>query len=79
MSELRLKFSHDYKKWKDAFNTEKVYTRRQMQEALKRNSQEYVVNRVIQSFTDKIGPNESRAMQILAVHKTPQGITVIVK
>ncbi len=79
MSEPRLTFDPNYARWRNRFDTEKVYTRRQMSEALKRQAEEFTVNRVIQSYTGRVGPNEARAMQILAVHKTPQGITVIVK
>lgn len=61
------------------YRVEKVYTRKQMKDALKRQEKELTVNRVIQSFSGRIGPNESEAMQILAIHKTPEGIMVIVK
>ena len=68
-----------YKEWKEKFETEKVYTRKEMHDALEKAKEGFVINRVIQSFTGRIGPTDSRAMQILAIHKTPEGITVIVK
>lgn len=74
-----LKFTPDYISWKRQFDTEPVYTRRQMAEALERCSREYQVNRVIQSFNGQVGPSCSIAMQILAVHKTPDGVVVIVR
>lgn len=76
---MRLEFDSNYARWRNKFDTEPVYTRKQMGAALSRQAKEFTVNRVIQSFTGRVGPNEARAMQILAVHKTPQGITVIVK
>ena len=76
---MALKFNPVYREWKRKFDTEPVYTRRQMAEALERQAREYTINRVIQSFTGRIGPNDSVAMQILAIHKTPEGVMVIVK
>jgi len=76
---MTLKFCSDYREWKKQFDTEPIYTRRQLSEALDRQARELQVNRVIQSFTGRVGPNESRAMKILAVHKTPEGIMVIVQ
>lgn len=68
-----------YKEWKAKYETEKVHTRKEMHDALEKIKQECIVNRVIQTFTGRIGPDETRAMQILAIHKTSEGITVIVK
>ncbi len=81
MDEMRLKFDPNYSRWRNKFETEPVYTRKQMGAALSRQAQELTVNRVIQSFDEegRVGSNCARAMQILAVHKTPHGITVIVK
>jgi hypothetical protein len=74
-----LKFSPDYKAWKERFNTEPIYTRKQMSDALAQQEKELTVNRVIQSFTGRVGPDESIAMQILAIHRTPEGVMVIVR
>lgn len=61
------------------YRTEKLYTRKQMSDALQRQAKELTVSRVVQSFTGRYGPTETRAMQILAIHKTPEGILIIVK
>lgn len=68
-----------YKEFVFKYRTEKVYTRKQMKDALKKQERELKVNRVIQSFTGRYGPTETKAMKILAVHKTPEGILVIVQ
>ncbi len=68
--------------WKDfkrEYETELKYTRKEFNDALEAQAKSLVVNRVIQSFTGRVGPDESRAMQILAVHKTEYGVVVIVK
>ena len=77
MSEL--KFDPDYGKWKTQFDTEPVYTRRNMSEALEKQAKALRVTRVVQSFTGKYGPDCSIAMQILAIHQTEEGVLVIVK
>lgn len=75
----KLKFNSNYKEFKREYETELVYTRKQMDDALKKCIEEYTVNRVIQSFTGHVGPKESIALQILAIHKTPEGLLVIVR
>jgi hypothetical protein len=74
-----LKFNPNYREWKERFNTEPVFTRKQMSDALEQQKKELTVNRVIQSFTGRVGPDESIAMQILAIHNTPEGVIVIVR
>ena len=74
-----LKFSPDYKSWKEKFDNEPLYTRRQMSEALQKQAIELQVSRVVQSFNGKYGPDCSAAMQILAIHQTPGGVLVIVR
>lgn len=67
--------------WKDfqrEYN-EPRYSKREMDEALESLRKVLRVNRVIQSFTGKVGPSESIAMQILAIHETPEGTLVIVR
>lgn len=76
---MTLKFDSNYHNWRKQFETEPVYTRKQMAEAMEACVREHTVNRVIQSFTGRVGPTESIAMQILAIHKTPEGVMVIVK
>lgn len=56
------------------FDTEPKYTRRQMAEAIRRCEEQHTVNRVIQK-----GKDCDIALQILAIHSTPEGIIVIVK
>jgi len=63
-----------YKEFLLEFDNEPKYTRRQMAEAMKQCVAEHVVNRVIQQ-----GKDYNIAMQILAIHKTPEGIIVIVR
>jgi len=74
---MTLKFNPNYKEWKSQYDTELVYTRKDMNDALAEQAKAFVVNRVIQSFTGRMG--DARAMQILAVHQTSEGIMVIVK
>ena len=76
---MTLKFDPNYKSWKDKFDTELVYTRKDMADHDTALRKQLRVNRVIQSFTGRVGPNESIAMQILAIHETPEGTLVIVK
>lgn len=76
---MALRFNPDYKSWKEKYENEPVYTEKQFRDALKEQEKSFVINRVIQSFSSRVGPNESVAMQILAIHKTPEGITIIVK
>lgn len=56
------------------FDNEKVYTERQLSEMVDRLKREFVINRVIQK-----GKDCDIALQILEVHKTPEGYVVIVK
>lgn len=76
---MPLQFSANYKEWRLRFETEAVYTRKDMAEALDKQRKAMVVNRVIQSFTGRVGPSESVAMQILAIHETTEGTLVIVR
>lgn len=74
-----IKQMQSWKEFKEDFNTKLVYTEKDMQEALEKQTKSFVVNRVIQSFTGKVGPTESVSMQILHIHRTPEGIIVIVR
>lgn len=76
---MPLKFSANYKEWKQQYEVEPVFTRKDMAEALAKQAKRLKVNRVIKSFTGRVGPDESIALQILAIHETDEGIMVIVK
>lgn len=69
MSKIR-----SFKEFSHEFDNEKIYTRRDMAEAIRKCQDEHVVNRVIQQ-----GKDVNIAMKIIAVHKTPEGILVIVQ
>lgn len=79
MTDKSLKFNPNYSEWKQKFDNELVYTRREVSKMLKEQAKELTVNRVVQSFNGKYGPDCSVAMQILAIHKTPEGLLVIVR
>lgn len=61
------------------YRTEKIYTRKDLHDALEQLGKEMTVNRVVQSNNGRYGPDCCIALQILAVHKTPEGTLVIVK
>lgn len=63
-----------FKEYIEKFNSEKIYTKADMTKALAEQEKVMVVNRVIQK-----GKDFDIALQILAIHKTPDGIIVIVK
>jgi len=68
-----------YREWQKKYREDKVYTRKDMHDALEKQAKEMTVNRVVRSFNGKYGPDCTEAMQILAIHKTPEGTLVIVK
>lgn len=77
---MAFKFSSDYFEWRQRYNTELRYTQRQLDEAVKAAIKSRTVNRVVKSLDgEHYGPGVSMAMQILAVHETPEGVLVIVK
>ncbi len=56
------------------FDTVPVYTRKQYNEAIEKCIKENIVNRVILQGKDYNVP-----LQIVIIHSTPEGLTVIVK
>jgi hypothetical protein len=64
----------NYSEFRREFDTKLVYTRRDFAEFRNKLEEEYVINRVIMR-----GKDINVALQILAIHKTPEGITVVVK
>jgi hypothetical protein len=75
----KLKFNPNYKQWRRDYETIPVYTKKEHNEALAKVKQELTVNRVVQSFTGLYGPDDCRAMQILAIHQTPDGLLIVVR
>ena len=67
--------------WKDFQKEydEPRYSERQLNEILEKQAEALRVSRVVQSFNGKYGPDCSIAMQILAIHRTPDGMLVIVR
>lgn len=66
----------NYLDFRRQYDTELVYTRRQMDKALEDQAKSFTVNRVIRSFD---GTWNGEAMMILAIHHTPEGVLVIVR
>lgn len=63
-----------YRDFRHDFETKPVYTRLDMDKAIEACVKEHTVNRVIMQ-----GKDYDIAMMILAIRKTPEGITVIVR
>jgi hypothetical protein len=74
-----LKFDPSYNEWKEKYNNELVYTRKQMDEALEAHTKRMIVNRVIRVDAGKEKQKYSEALQILSIHQTEEGMVVIVK
>lgn len=68
--------------WPDfqkSYHNDKIYTRAEVDKLLEECAKAHIVNRVIKSENGRYGPNCCIAMQILAIHKTPEGTLVIVR
>lgn len=63
-----------YREFRDKFQTELVYTRKDLADAIREVENRHVVNRVIQE-----GKDCNIALRILTVHHTDEGLIVIVK
>lgn len=66
----------DFLDFKRQYETEPVFTRKQMDKALEEQARALTVNRVIRSFN---GTWNGEALMILAIHRTPEGVLVIVR
>jgi len=77
MSEL--KFDSNYSRWRQAFNTELVFTRRQMSEALQKKDRELELATQILSIVRALPNGDRHAMVIHNVHRTESGIHITVK
>jgi hypothetical protein len=70
---MTIKNFKTYKEFKHEYETKLVYTRKQVHEIIENITKENTVNRVIQK-----GKDFEVAMQILEIHKTTEGILIIV-
>lgn len=69
----------NFKLFSTEFRTKPIYTKMQMANALKKQAKELTVNRVVKSFNGRYGPDCTKAMKILAIHNTPEGVLVVVE
>jgi hypothetical protein len=67
-----------YKEWRDAFDNEKVFTRRDMANALHEKERAFEKAAAILGVKRILPNNYSCMMQIQRVHRTESGIYIVV-
>lgn len=72
-------FTSNYSAWRDAFDNEKVYTRRDMAQALQKKERELETAARILGVL-RLLPNDDQHMMVLhRVDRTSEGIYIIVR
>ena len=76
---MTLKFNPNYREWRDAFNNEKVFTRRDMANALHEKDFAFQAASQILGVVKLLPNDDQHMMQLYRVERHPNGLYIIVK
>ena len=75
---MAIKFNPNYRQWRDAFDSEKIYTRRDMANALHEKEKAFDRRGIILGVQRLLPNNYSCMMQIHHIDRTESGIYIVV-